>query len=101
MTTVGELAAHVRSKNAGPFWMTLDIFFDDEESYERVATSPLLSPAAIAARYGSDPEQVRMFRMASIKAIKISLPRPTPQGSFAERDMHSGQQFVLLEQIEV
>ena len=29
MATLGDLAKLVRSKNAGPFWLTIDIMFDD------------------------------------------------------------------------
>ncbi len=36
--TLGELALEVRSKNAGPFWMTLEAFMPDEETY-RIADS--------------------------------------------------------------
>ena len=38
--TVGEVAEFVRSKNAGPFWQTLDIFLPDESGYRTVAESP-------------------------------------------------------------
>ena len=29
MATLADLAKLVRSKNAGPFWLTIDIMFDD------------------------------------------------------------------------
>ena len=35
MATLGDLAKLVRSKNAGPFWLTIDIMFDDAEAYRR------------------------------------------------------------------
>ena len=35
MATLGELAKLVRSKNAGPFWLTIDIMFDDADAYRR------------------------------------------------------------------
>src|SRR5690349_6456236 len=33
MATLGELAKLVRSKNAGPFWLTIDIMFEDPDAY--------------------------------------------------------------------
>ena len=39
MATIGELAKLVRSKNAGPFVMTIDIMFADEETYNKVKKS--------------------------------------------------------------
>ena len=35
MSKVGEVCRHVRSKNAGPFWVTIDLFFRDEELFRR------------------------------------------------------------------
>ena len=39
--------------------------------------------------------------MPALRAIKISFPRPVTQGSFTDRDMHSGQQHVLLAAVVV
>ncbi len=99
--TIGALAELVRAKNAGPFWLTLDIFFGNDPAYARVAASPQLSAEVIAREYGVDAAMVSIYRMPPIRAIKISFPRPVPQGSFADRDMHSGQQHILLSRLAV
>lgn len=99
--TLDEIADLVRSKNAGPFWLTLDIFLPTDEAFERVCASPVVDPAVVARLYGSAPELVRVFPMPALRAVKISLPRPTTQGDFADRDMHSGQQHVLLAALTV
>ena len=88
--------ATVRSKNAGPFWLTLDVFARDEASYQRIVASPLTDPAAIAGLYGVEPAGVRIFPLPTLNAIKISLPRPVTQGALDDRDMHAGQQYVPL-----
>jgi hypothetical protein len=46
--------------------------------------------------YGVDPATVNIYRIPSLRAVKISFPRPVPQGSFHDRDMHSGQQYIPL-----
>jgi hypothetical protein len=94
--TVGDVAETVRAKNAGPFWLTLDIFFEDDAAYQLVAASPQLSHEAIAGAYRVDATKVSIFRLRSIRAIKISFPRPVPQAGFKDRDMHSGQQHIPL-----
>ncbi|WP_336603928.1 DUF4387 domain-containing protein [Agromyces seonyuensis] len=99
--TLAEVADLVRAKNAGPFWLTLDVFLPTDEAFERVAASAVTDPATIAALYRTPAEGIRVFRMPALKAIKISLPRPVVQGSFADRDMHSGQQHVPLAGIVV
>ncbi|MBT9778335.1 DUF4387 family protein [Clostridium sp. MCC353] len=99
--TLGELAKYVRSKNAGPFWMTIDIFCDTEEDYRMIKESPALSNEAVGALYRTDPKKIKRFEVDNLNVIKISMPRPYPQGARNERDMHSGQQYVQLLNIEL
>ena len=94
--TLGALAEQVRSKNAGPFWITLDVFFASEPDYLFVTGSGVLSPQAIARLYQIDPATVRCFELPGILAVKISFPRPVTAGSFEDRDLHAGQQHVPL-----
>jgi hypothetical protein len=96
ITPLGELATQVRSKNAGPFWLTMDIFFADDAALTRASRSPLTDPATIGRMYEVDPAQVKVFVLADLLAIKISVPRPVVQGSLQDRDMHAGQQYVPL-----
>ena len=95
-TPLGELADLVRSKNAGPFWMTIDVFLPDETSYRRASDSPLTDPDTIAQLFGASAATVQVHRLPGLRAIKVSLPRPAVQGSPADRDIHAGQQFVPL-----
>ncbi len=94
MPTLGQLATLVRSKNAGPFWVTIDIFLPDASAYERAAASVLTDVVVIAARYDVSRSTVTVFRLPGLHAIKISFPRPSPKGGTHDRDMHSGQQYV-------
>lgn len=88
---LGELAALIRSKNAGPFMLTIDVMFSDRETYDRVRQSPCLSVDRVAARYGIAPEGVRRFESAPALAIKLSFPRPWVSGSTHDRDVYGGQ----------
>lgn len=102
MTTLGELATLVRSKNAGPFWVTIDIFLPDAVAYERAAaTAALTDGESIATRYDVPPSTVKIFPLTDLNAIKISFPRPSVQGGAHDRDMHSGQQYVPLLDIDI
>jgi Domain of unknown function (DUF4387) len=94
--TLQEVASLVRSKNAGPFWLTIDVFLHDTASFERVARSTLTDPATVGRLYGVDPALVRVFHLPDLRAIKISLPRPGTQGGLHDRDIHAGQQYVPL-----
>ncbi|SFI55015.1 DUF4387 family protein [Jannaschia pohangensis] len=81
MSELGALA-RVRSKNAGPFWITIDIFCE-AETYGTVAATPT---GVFAARLGV--AELKRFDLPDLRAIKLSLPRPQVQGAAADRDMH-------------
>ena len=79
--TVGDLASLVRSKNAGPFWLTLDVFCPTGAAYEAVAADGVLTPERVGDLYRVEAGSVRIFRLPHIRAIKVSFPRPTTQGA--------------------
>lgn len=99
--TVRDVAELVRSKNAGPFWQTLDIFLSDDDTYRLVAESPNLTEDVIARLYRVAAEDVKIFRLSAIRVVKISFPRPVAQGGVEDRDMHAGQQHVPLAELEL
>jgi hypothetical protein len=101
MTTLGNLARLVRSKNAGPFVLTFDIMFDDEADYVRVRDSGVVTRERIAAIYGLPPEHVRFFHCDHALALKASIPRPTTQGDVSDSDGHGGQQYAPLLDLEI
>jgi hypothetical protein len=99
MLKLKDVCRYVRSKNAGPFCVTIDLFFDGPETYARHADDPAISAEAVAALYAVDVAQVRRFKVDTLNVVKISVPRSQPQGGVLERDMHSGQQFVPMLEI--
>jgi hypothetical protein len=100
-TTLGQLATKVRSKNAGPFWVTIDAFFAERSDYDRAIASALTDSVTIAQRYSVAPDVVRIFELPDLLAVKISFPRQSAQGGIGDRDMHAGQQHVPLLDIHV
>jgi hypothetical protein len=96
MPSLKDVCRYVRSKNAGPFWVTVDLFFDSADYYAEYHGDPAISSESIAAIYGVDRAHVKRFEVKSLNMVKISYPRTAPQGGVLERDMHSGQQFVPL-----
>ena len=101
MATVNDVCSIVRSKNAGPFWVTIDLFFDGPESFARYAENEALGPDTFARLFGADPALVKRFPVARLHMVKVSYPRSSPQGGMVERDLHCGQQFVRLLDIEL
>jgi len=101
MPTVEQVCHHVRSKNAGPFWVTIDFFFDGPDSFERYHAHPALGAASFAAAFGVDAALVKHFPVPNLNVLKVSYPRASVQGGIVERDMHSGQQYVRLLGLEL
>jgi hypothetical protein len=94
--TLGSIASVVRSKNAGPFWLTLDVFFRDDDDFEHVRRSNVLNAQNVGRLYQVDPALVKVFELPELRVVKISIPRQAVAGSFEDSDLHGGQQHVPL-----
>lgn len=99
MAELGRIAEKVRSKNAGPFWLTIDIFCRNRADFERISTG--LDTARVAALFRVNAEDLKRFNIADLNVVKFSLPRPAVQGTRADRDMHGAAWAVLLEELEI
>ena len=58
MARLIDLATILRSKNAGPGVVTLDVMFDNKDNYDRVKESGVLTKELIAEIYNTDPQNV-------------------------------------------
>lgn len=100
MVKLAELAKVIRSKNAGPFLLTIDILLDDRECFERV--SGILTREFIARAYSIDPsEVVDVKRIDRLNALKIVIRRRTPAGEPGDRDVYGAQQHIPLLGVDV
>jgi len=98
---LADLAAMIRSKNAGPFTLTFDILFSDEESYRRVKRSGALNTEMFARLYRTEASKVRFFECDKARAFKFSIPHPTGQAAPGSADLHGGQQFIPLLNVQI
>jgi Domain of unknown function (DUF4387) len=101
MTKLYELAKLIRSKNAGPFQLTIDLMFEDSTTYERVLKSGMISQERLASIYQVAPEDVRIIPYDSAHAIKVTIPRPIVSGDAGDGDMMGGQQYAPLVDLEI
>jgi hypothetical protein len=92
-----DYASIVRSKNAGPYRLTFDILFRDEESFRAVCDSQAVTRESVARAYGLPVEQVSsLFVVPMGRAIKVTILRPKGQGEFGDSDMYGCQQHAPL-----
>lgn len=96
MITIENTVKYIRSKNAGPFWLTIDAFCNDVEDTRKVTAAFERERELIAQSFQVKPEDLQIFCLEHIQVAKISLPRVPIEGSRDERDMHGGQQYVTL-----
>lgn len=96
-----EVAKVIRTKNAGPFTLTLDLIFKRAMDYESVLASPRFTAKKIAALYKALPETVQIHPFRRILAVKVTMPRPVGSGAPGDCDVYGSQQHFPLAQIEI
>lgn len=96
MNTIETTVTYIRSKNAGPFWLTIDAFCKNAEDTEKVSAAFEREREFIAKAFQVKADDLKIFCLQDIQVAKISMPRVPVEGSRNERDMHGGQQYVAL-----
>lgn len=101
MTRLKDIAKACKSKNAGPFHVTLDIMFDDARLFERVRATGVIRPELIARLYGVPLGNVQFTEYPAALAWKATIPRRIPSGGVGDTDIYGAQQHAPLLDIEV
>jgi hypothetical protein len=68
---LGEFAKLIRSKNAGPFWITFDIMFANDTNFKRVVSAKVLTKSWIAKTYQIPEDSVIFVEITVASAIKF------------------------------
>ena len=87
--TLGEIAPVVRSKNAGPFWMTLDVFFRSDADFAHVRDARVLTAERIGELYGVDAALVKTFELPVSRSEMTRADSMLPKGSNRARRVES------------
>ncbi|MGH7036868.1 MAG: DUF4387 domain-containing protein [Stellaceae bacterium] len=101
MPRIREIAQVCKSKNAGPFELTVDVVFDNPAMFERVKRTGILSPDLFARLYGVRPEDVLFTVYDAALAFKATLPRLVPAGEIGDTDVYGAQQHAPLLDVEI
>jgi hypothetical protein len=101
-TRLYDLAEVLRSKNAGPLYLTFDMIFPDAAAYRRVLRSGVLTPALVSRLYEVPADTVSIVSFDAANAIKITIPRTGPtSGAPGDRDVYGAQQHLPLVDIRI
>lgn len=89
----------LRSKNAGPLFITFDLIFNTKDDMEYVEAK--LKKEDIAKAYAVDADKVDIISYGVVNSIKITFPRKNISGSLADSDIYGCQQHMPLANIEI
>lgn len=89
----------LRSKNAGPLYITFDLIFNTREDMIYVAER--LTKESISEAYSTDIEKIDIIAYEVVNSIKITFPRKHISGSIYDNDIYGCQQHVPLSNIMI
>ena len=99
---LGELAKFLRSKNAGPFKLTLDVLFNNSQDYQRVKKSGVINKRLISKLYRlKSQDDISIIHFDQAAAIKITFPRRIASGNIGDSDIYGAQQHVPLYETKI
>jgi hypothetical protein len=92
-----ELASVIRSKNSGPFELTLDILFHREKEYTYIKETGFFTKELISRIYGIPASRIiKIIHFDPAWAVKITLMRPVASGAVGDSDVYGAQQHAPL-----
>ncbi len=89
----------LRSKNAGPLFITFDLIFYNNEDMQYVYQN--LTKEAVAKAYDVNSEKIEIIAYDVVNSIKITFPRKNISGSLKDNDIYGCQQHMPLANIEI
>lgn len=101
MSTLKDYAAIVRSKNAGPFYITLEVFFRCTEDYRYVTGKNVFHKGELAKRYHVSEDELELYFCPGVNAVKLTYPRRHYAGSPMDSDVFGAQQHAPLMSLQV
>ena len=101
MARIRDIAQICKSKNAGPFYVTIDVLFEDPAVYRQVKATGVLNAELFAKLYGVPAAEVLFTPYDTASAFKATLPRRVPAGAFGDTDVYGAQQHAPLLDVEI
>jgi len=101
MARLGDIAKACKSKNAGPFELTLDIMFGDAATFERVRATGVITPALIARLYNVAESAVVFTEFPPAYEWTATTERRIPSGAVGDTDVYGAQQHAPLLDVQI
>jgi hypothetical protein len=92
-----KAARVIRSKNSGPYELTLDIIFKNKRYFDLFRKRNIVTRKCIAALYKRPVKDIlKLLYFEPATALKITMRRPIPSGHPGETDIYGAQQHAPL-----
>ena len=101
MALIRDIAQICKSKNAGPFNVTIDVLFEDHAVYRKVKDTGVLNAALFSKLYGVKEEDVLFTPYDTAAAYKATFPRAIPAGDIGDTDVYGAQQHAPLLDVDI
>ena len=101
MAKLKDITKACKSKNAGPYELTLDIMFDDAPTFEKVKKTGVITPALIAKLYNVPVDSVVFTEFPPAHAFKATIERRIASGAVGDTDVYGAQQHAPLLDVEI
>jgi hypothetical protein len=101
MPKLSAIAKVCKSKNAGPFEVTIDVMFETREMYDKVENSGVLCARLFARLYGVDEKDVLFTPYPAALAFKGTIPRRISSGDLGDTDVYGAQQHAPMLDVEI
>ncbi|MCE5242882.1 MAG: DUF4387 domain-containing protein [Syntrophobacteraceae bacterium] len=102
MVPLTSLAAVIRSKNAGPYELTVDILFKNREDYIFIKESNYFPPELFARLYGVEVGRITaLVHFDPASAVKCTMVRPVISGAPGDADIYGARQHAPLLDLNV
>jgi hypothetical protein len=98
---IREAARVIRSKNSGPYELTLDIMFSERRYFDLFRARRVVTPQLISRLYRvalTDILDIVYFEPSN--ALKVTIRRAIPSGAPGDTDIYGAQQHAPLLSIE-
>ena len=97
-----DVASVIRSKNAGPYELVLDVLFAEEDTYRRLKELGFFTAALVEKLYRVPRGTVlAVHHFDPARAVKITMKRWIPSGNVGDTDVYGAQQHAPLLSLRV
>ena len=100
-TKLVDITEIIRSKNSGPYELTIDLMFSNFDWYKKVCAAQVINEKLVCGLYKIRPDDIiNIINFDPALAIKVTIKRPICSGDFGETDVYGAQQHAPFLDVE-